>query len=61
MGPRAGARRRTFRSDPASDPKGAGYQLLQSKIAVGSGGLWGKGTNRGTQTQGDFLPIPYTD
>jgi rod shape determining protein RodA len=47
--------------DPASDPKGAGYQLLQSKIAVGSGGLWGKGTNRGTQTQGDFLPIPYTD
>jgi rod shape determining protein RodA len=47
--------------DPASDPKGAGYQLLQSKIAVGSGGLWGKGTNQGTQTQGDFLPIPYTD
>jgi len=28
---------------------------------VGSGGLWGKGTNQGTQTQGDFLPIPYTD
>jgi rod shape determining protein RodA len=47
--------------DPASDPRGAGYQLLQSKIAVGSGGLWGKGTNQGTQTQGDFLPIPYTD
>jgi rod shape determining protein RodA len=47
--------------DPGSDPRGAGYQLLQSKIAVGSGGLWGKGTNRGTQTQGDFLPIPYTD
>jgi rod shape determining protein RodA len=47
--------------DPGSDPKGAGYQLLQSKIAVGSGGLWGKGTNQGTQTQGDFLPIPYTD
>jgi rod shape determining protein RodA len=47
--------------DPSSDPKGAGYQILQSKIAVGSGGLWGKGTNRGTQTQGDFLPIPYTD
>lgn len=47
--------------DPGSDPKGAGYQILQSKIAVGSGGLWGKGTNRGTQTQGDFLPIPYTD
>jgi rod shape determining protein RodA len=47
--------------DPSSDPKGAGYQILQSKIAVGSGGIWGKGTNRGTQTQGDFLPIPYTD
>ena len=47
--------------DPASDPRGAGYQLLQSKIAVGSGGIWGKGANKGTQTQGDFLPIPYTD
>lgn len=47
--------------DPSTDPKGAGYQILQSKIAVGSGGLWGKGTNKGTQTQGDFLPIPYTD
>jgi len=47
--------------DPTSDPRGAGYQLLQSKIAVGAGGLWGKGTNQGTQTQGDFLPIPYTD
>lgn len=47
--------------DPASDPRGAGYQLLQSKIAVGAGGIWGKGANKGTQTQGDFLPIPYTD
>lgn len=47
--------------DPGSDPRGAGYQILQSKIAVGSGGLWGKGTSKGTQTQGDFLPIPYTD
>jgi rod shape determining protein RodA len=47
--------------DPDSDPKGAGYQIKQSLIAVGSGGLWGKGTNQGTQTQGDFLPIPYTD
>jgi rod shape determining protein RodA len=47
--------------DPGSDPRGAGYQILQSKIAVGSGGLWGKGINKGTQTQGDFLPIPYTD
>ena len=47
--------------DPDTDPKGSGYQIRQSKIAVGSGGLWGKGTNKGTQTQGDFLPIPYTD
>lgn len=47
--------------NPNSDPRGSGYQIRQSLIAVGSGGVWGKGTNRGTQTQGDFLPIPYTD
>ncbi len=47
--------------DPENDPKGSGYQIRQSLIAVGSGGIWGKGANRGTQTQGDFLPIPYTD
>ena len=47
--------------NPDSDPRGSGYQIRQSLIAVGSGGVWGKGTNRGTQTQGDFLPIPYTD
>jgi rod shape determining protein RodA len=47
--------------NPDSDPQGSGYQIRQSLIAVGSGGVWGKGTNRGTQTQGDFLPIPYTD
>ena len=47
--------------DPDSDPKGSGYQIRQSLIAVGSGGIWGKGNNQGTQTQGDFLPIPYTD
>jgi len=47
--------------NPDSDPKGSGYQIRQSLIAVGSGGIWGKGTNKGTQTQGDFLPIPYTD
>jgi rod shape determining protein RodA len=47
--------------DPGTDPRGSGYQIRQSLIAVGSGGLWGKGTNQGTQTQGDFLPIPYTD
>ena len=47
--------------NPENDPKGSGYQVLQSKIAVGSGGIWGKGTAKGTQTQGYFLPIPYTD
>lgn len=47
--------------NPDSDPKGSGYQIRQSLIAVGSGGIWGQGTNKGSQTQGDFLPIPYTD
>ncbi|HEV2462175.1 MAG TPA: rod shape-determining protein RodA [Acidobacteriaceae bacterium] len=47
--------------NPGADPKGTGYQILQSKIAVGDGGVFGRGTTKGTQTQGDFLPIPYTD
>jgi rod shape determining protein RodA len=47
--------------DPDNDPKGSGYQIRQSLIAVGSGGIWGKGSAKGTQTQGYFLPIPYTD
>jgi rod shape determining protein RodA len=47
--------------NPGADPKGSGYQILQSKIAVGDGGVFGRGTTKGTQTQGDFLPIPYTD
>jgi rod shape determining protein RodA len=47
--------------NPGNDPRGSGYQVLQSEIAVGSGGIWGKGTEKGTQTQGYFLPIPYTD
>jgi rod shape determining protein RodA len=47
--------------NPDSDPKGSGYQIRQSLIAVGSGGIWGQGNNKGSQTQGDFLPIPYTD
>lgn len=46
---------------PGADPRGAGYQILQSKIAVGDGGVFGRGTMNGSQTQGDFLPIPYTD
>jgi len=47
--------------NPDEDPRGSGYQVRQSLIAVGSGGIWGKGTAKGTQTQGYFLPIPYTD
>ena len=47
--------------DPEADPRGTGYQVLQSKIAVGAGGLTGRGTAQGSQTQGAFLPIPHTD
>jgi rod shape determining protein RodA len=47
--------------DPERDPKGSGYQVLQSKIAVGSGGPWGKGVTKGSQTQLRFLPVPHTD
>jgi rod shape determining protein RodA len=47
--------------NPDNDPRGTGYQLKQSLIAVGSGGVWGKGMAKGTQTQGDFLPIPHAD
>lgn len=54
------ARLTTF-LNPEGDPLKAGYQVLQSKIAVGHGGLWGKGTTKGTQTQLWFLPVPHTD
>lgn len=47
--------------DPSSDPQGSGYQVIQSRIAVGSGGMWGKGVTRGSQTQLRFLPVPHTD
>jgi rod shape determining protein RodA len=47
--------------NPDNDPKGTGYQIRQSLIAVGSGGVWGQGAAKGTQTQGDFLPIPHAD
>lgn len=46
---------------PDADSQNRGYQLEQSKIAVGSGGIWGKGIRKGTQTQGSFLPEPHTD
>ena len=47
--------------DPGRDPLGAGYQIIQSKIAVGSGGLSGKGFLKGTQSYLEFLPEKHTD
>jgi rod shape determining protein RodA len=47
--------------NPSSDPLGAGYHITQSKIAFGSGGLFGKGYGQGTQAQLDFLPERHTD
>lgn len=47
--------------DPERDPRGTGYQTIQSKIAVGHGGMWGRGVTKGTQTQLRFLPVPHTD
>ncbi len=47
--------------DPSQDPLGAGYHTIQSSIAIGSGGLIGKGWQNGTQTQLDFLPEQSTD
>ncbi len=54
------ARLTTF-LDPSSDPSGAGYQILQSKIAIGSGGIWGKGYLKGSQKALAFLPQQHTD
>lgn len=47
--------------DPESDPLGAGYHIIQSKIAIGSGGVFGKGWLNGTQGQLEFLPERHTD
>jgi len=47
--------------DPSLDPRGAGYQIIQSKIAIGSGGILGKGFLNGSQTRLDFLPERHTD
>jgi len=46
---------------PEDDAKGSGYQVLQSKIAVGSGGFWGKGFGNGTQNQLGYIPVRYSD
>ncbi|MBF0785591.1 rod shape-determining protein RodA [Muribacter muris] len=47
--------------DPEKDPLGSGYHIIQSKIAIGSGGIEGKGWMEGTQSQLEFLPEPHTD
>jgi rod shape determining protein RodA len=47
--------------DPESDPLGTGYHITQSKIAIGSGGIFGKGFGEGSQSHLDYLPEPHTD
>jgi rod shape determining protein RodA len=47
--------------DPTRDPGGAGYQVLQSQVAIGSGGLWGKGFGQGSQSNLQFLPEEHND
>lgn len=47
--------------DPYSDPQGFGYHIIQSLVAIGSGGLWGKGLYHGSQVQLNFLPEHHTD
>ena len=47
--------------DPEQDARGAGYQQIQARISVGSGGLWGKGFTKGTQGQLRFLPVAHND
>jgi rod shape determining protein RodA len=47
--------------DPDKDPLGGGYHLIQSRIAIGAGELWGRGLHHGTQTQLRFIPEQHTD
>jgi rod shape determining protein RodA len=47
--------------DPSLEPRGSGYQVIQSKIAIGHGGIWGAGLTKGTQTQLRFLPAAHND
>ncbi|MBE9168523.1 rod shape-determining protein RodA [Pleurocapsales cyanobacterium LEGE 06147] len=47
--------------DPEQDPLGGGYHLIQSRIAIGAGGMWGRGLHHGTQTQLNFIPEQHTD
>ena len=47
--------------NPDHDPRGAGFQVIQSRIAVGNGGMWGRGAKESSQTHLGFLPVPHTD
>lgn len=58
--PHQRARLTTF-IQPDAEPLGSGYQVIQARIAVGAGGLWGQGHGSGTQTQNGFVPYPATD
>jgi len=60
MKPYQRARLTAFRH-PEDDPQGSGYQVEQAKIAVGAGGVLGRGLTRGSQTQGSFIPEPHND
>ncbi len=53
--------RLTLFLNPEKDPLGGGYHLIQSRIAIGSGEIWGKGLHHGTQTQLNFVPEQHTD
>ena len=48
-------------TDPTLDPKGAGYNVQQARIAIGDGGIWGQGLLHGSQTQGRYVPEQHTD
>jgi len=54
-------KRLTILVNPSQDPRGSGYQILQSKIAIGSGGVVGRGFKKGSQSQLKFLPARHTD
>ena len=47
--------------NPDRDPRGTGFQVIQSRIAVGNGGMWGRGAKESSQTHLGFLPVPHTD
>ncbi len=53
--------RLTMFLNPDQDPLGGGYHLIQSRIAIGAGGVWGRGLHQGTQTQLNFIPEQHTD